>query len=167
MKKVKKTSLLHLYVVHRQEFAENFALVQKRFLLLSIVIPLSFTCIAATSAIRAHSMANGLASCMGRFNETLVNQCISKLGEEAGWFVVMTINFVVSDLVSLAFVGYCLLPKPARAFWSQLPRLCAKRKFTRQNCDVTTESESPSATTPLFPSSTAPQLLPTETETSS
>ena len=136
----------------RREIAEAYALIQKRFSLLSIFMPLKFASQMATDIVYGRTLSS---EC---FEQTAKERCLYEYKADAGWLAVALLNIFFTDLCLLAFVIYCLIPKPARIFWSQLWRKCKKRQLSERRYVDTTERLS--EVTHLFPSSTIPRELP-------
>ena len=136
----------------RREIAEAYALIQKRFFLLSIFIPLKFASQMATDIIYRGTQ---FSKC---FKQMATKRCLSEYEAGTGWLAVEMLNIIFTDLCLFAFVIYCLIPKPARIFWSELWRKCKKRQFAKR-CNVDT-TERLSEVTRLFPSSTTLRELP-------
>ena len=139
------------------QIAEACALVEKRFFLLSIVLPLTAASQMVTDIIYDKKTIQTIAECLGSTNQTAINSCLSDYEENPGWFASAMINLVLPALTFVALVTYCLIPKSGRRFWSQVWDKCKKRQFRRRlHADVTEVRESEA--TRLFPSSTQRKL---------
>ena len=160
--KAKGTTLSGVSSYKQNETVEVYSLVQKRFFLLSLLIPLSFAANMVTSTIYGKKLAEKYSVCLlGAPNGTVLERCIYDL-PDPGW-VVGLLNWTISDLCVFAIVAYFLIPKSGRVFWLKLWRKCKDRQV-RQRYDDTTEC--PSEVTRLFPSSSFSKELYSATENS-
>ena len=152
--KIKKTYRRDASV---NQIAEACALVEKRFFLLSIVLPLTVASQMVTDMIYDKRTIQTIAECLGSTNQTAINSCLSDYEENPGWFASAMINLALPALTFVAFVTYCLIPMSGRRFWSQVWDKCKKRQFRRRlHADVTEVRESEA--TLLFASSTQREL---------
>ena len=164
--KAKEISLSGIPEETRYKIVEEYALVQKRFFLLSIFIPLSFASGVATTIINSKTLETKYANysdCSSATNQTEVDRCISEHLPDNGWIGV-SINWILDDLCVIALVAYCLIPKSARIIWLQLWEKCKKRQFReRWRADMTERS---SEVTRLFSSSSTQKELDSLSENS-
>ena len=117
--KAKGISLRGISAGKRNETIEAYALVQKRFFLLSLLIPLTFASTMATIIYGKTSFKKYF-----KWNQRIMDHTYEQ-ALNPGWIAAL-INRILTDLCALALVAYCLIPKSARALWSQIWRKCKK-----------------------------------------
>ena len=163
--KAKRLSLRGISAGKRYETIEAYALIQKRFLSLSVLLPLTFASSMTTTIIFAEKLSRQYSKCLNVSNQRTMDLCIYEEALGPGWIPAL-INWILADLCALALVAYCLIPKSARAFWSQMRRKCKKGQPTRRRYDCDDTTERPSEVSRLFPSSTSSKGMYSVTENS-
>ncbi|XP_065835425.1 uncharacterized protein [Oscarella lobularis] len=159
----KGISLRGISAGKRNETIEAYALVQKRFFLLSLLIPLTFASTMVTTIIYDKTSFKKYSKCLNAPNQRTMDRCTYEQTLDPGWIAAL-INWILVDLCAPALVAYCLIPKSARAFWSQIWRKCKKGQLTSRRYEDTMEH--PSEVSRLFPSSTSSKGLYSVTENS-
>ncbi|XP_065835419.1 uncharacterized protein [Oscarella lobularis] len=142
-----------------RRIVEEYTLVQKRFFFLSLLLPLSLGSTMTTNMVYGEVYSKsaeaekviGPTGCLrGSDSPIKARQCMSKIVPLSG-IILTFVEFFVSDLAIIAVVAYCLMPKEARACWSQMWKKIRKRVYARNN----ENDEIPSEVTRLFSSSTS------------
>ncbi|XP_065837349.1 frizzled and smoothened-like protein C [Oscarella lobularis] len=150
----REISLRGISAEKRYKIIEEYALVQKRFFLLCIIIPLSFASTMVATIIHSKTLPKkyvNYSDCLVTTNRTEVDRCISQLLPDIGW-IGTSISWILIDLCVIALVAYCLIPKSARIVWLKLWKKCKKRQFReRWRADM---PEYSSEVTQLFSSTT-------------
>ena len=132
--KAKRLSPRGISAGKRYKTIEAFALVQKRFLPLSVFLPLSFASSMATNIIYAEKSSRNYFKCLSSSLQRTTDRCTYAEDLDLGR-IASVINWILTDLCVLALVAYCLIPNSARTVWSQIWRKCKKGIPRRQRYD--------------------------------
>ena len=144
----------------RSPVYKAYSLIQRRFILLSLVMPLCFSFIMATIAIYLRTNASSAliksfiqyAACVNNLSQSYtVEQCREELIPTIGPSIAM-VNLFLADFVIFALTAYCLMPKDARQFWSRARKRVAS--CVMKSSGAPTDIETTQTQTPDGPSRT-------------
>ena len=156
--KAKGISLRGISAGKRNETIEAYALVQKRFFLLSLLIPLTFASTMVTTIIYGKTSFKKYFKWNQRIMDDTYEQALDP------WLDCCPNQLDPYRSMCAGLGGLLPYSKSARAFWSQIWRKCKKGQLTSRRYEDTMEH--PSEVSRLFPSSTSSKGLYSVTENS-
>eukprot|EP00118_Oscarella_pearsei_P003685 m.15336 g.15336 ORF g.15336 m.15336 type:complete len:629 (+) comp26315_c0_seq1:112-1998(+) len=102
---------------------ETYSLMQRRFLVLSFLMPLCFTVVMVTTMVYARlymKFVRSFFDYIACVNSSTTNKDSCHIRADA--VIACIVDLLIADAYCAAMTAYCLLPKDARKYWSKTSR---------------------------------------------